>query len=502
MSAPLPRRVLVANRGEIAVRITRTCHACGVQVVAVYTEQDAASPHILAADRALLVASYVDPDALIEAARTGGADAVHPGYGFLAESAAFATAVQDAGLLWIGPPPEAIAAMGSKVRARATMRAAGVPVVPGSDAGDADALAAAAAALGYPVLLKAVAGGGGKGMAIVHDEAALRRAFRQARDEAERSFGDGAVYLEKLILRPRHVEVQVFADMHGNTVALGERECSIQRRHQKIVEESPSPAVDAALRQRMSAAAVAAARAVGYVGAGTVEFLLDERRHFYFLEMNTRLQVEHPVTEWTTGLDLVRLQLEVAAGGTLPPEALEPRFVGHALECRIYAEDPAAGFLPQSGRLLLVREPTGPGIRVDSALAEGQEITIHFDPMLAKISTWGRGRAESIARMREALRRFVLLGVRTNIDHLQDLLATDAFAAGRLHTGFLDEYLPDWAPPAQVPPLVLAATALAERFAAGRTAAAEAPAATAGREVFDPWETLAAFRVGAWSDRS
>ncbi len=498
MSTALPKRLLVANRGEIAIRITRTCHACGVEVVAVFTEHDAASPHLQVADRAVAIDSYIDGNELVRVALGQGCDAVHPGYGFLSESADFATSVTAAGLSWIGPPAAAMQVMGGKDTARAAMMEAGVPVVPGTEPGDAEVLAAAAEELGYPVFLKAIAGGGGKGMAIVADREQLVRRHRQVSEEALRSFGDGAIYLEKVVQRPRHIEIQVFADSHGNTVALGERECSVQRRHQKIVEETPSPAVDEALRRRMSDAAVAAAEAVGYIGAGTVEFLLGPDGQFYFLEMNTRLQVEHPVTEWVTGLDLVRLQLEVAAGSALPPEALEPAFVGHAIECRIYAEDPAAGHLPQSGRLLLVREPSGPGVRVDSALAEGQEITIHFDPMLAKLSTWGRDRASALARMREALRRFVVLGVTTNIDHLQSVVSHAAFAAGDLSTAFLEEHLPSWPGEERVPDLVLAATAVAARFGAGRTRRSQHGA----RRRYDPWDARTGLRLSAPGDAS
>ncbi len=489
----LPRRVLIANRGEISVRIARTCHAAGVEVVAVYTELDAGSPHALAAGRAIQVDSYVDPQGLCEAARSSGCDAVHPGYGFLSENPAFVTAVDAAGLLFIGPPAAAMEVMGSKTRARAAMRSAGVPVVPGTEPGTATELLPAAADIGYPVFLKAVAGGGGKGMSIVSDPEQLERVYRQASEEAAKSFGDGAIYLEKVVERPRHIEIQVFADTHGNTVALGERECSIQRRHQKIIEEAPSPAVSAELRARMSAAAVAAAEAVGYVGAGTVEFLLDGNGDFYFLEMNTRLQVEHPVTEWITGLDLVRLQLEVAGGATLPPEALDPSFVGHAIECRVYAEDPAAGHLPQAGRLMLMREPSGPGVRVDAALVEGQEIGVHFDPMLAKLSCWARDRDAAIARMREALGRYVLLGVQTNLDHLQDVLAVPAFREGDLTTAFLDEHLADWPASEEIAPLAMAATLLADRYGAGRAGHGET--GTADPLAADPWRTLGRFRM-------
>ena len=486
------KRVLIANRGEIAVRVARTCHTAGIEVVLVYSPEDEASPHINAANRAVKVPSYVDIEALVQAAIASGCDAVHPGYGFLSENPRFARAVTDASLVFVGPPASAMEIMADKTRARATMVQAGVQVVPGSLPGDAEQLASAADALGYPMLLKAVAGGGGKGMSIVADRDELARSYRRATDEARRSFGDGTLYVEKLIERPRHVEIQVFADSHGNTVALGERECSIQRRHQKIIEETPSPGVDDDLRARLSASAVDAARSVGYVGAGTVEFLLTADGNFYFLEMNTRLQVEHPVTEWVTGLDLVLLQLEVASGEALPPEAIEPRFDGHALECRIYAEDPGDGYLPQSGRILLLREPGGPGVRLDSALATGQVITSHFDPMLAKVSTWGPDRSTAIALMREALRQFVVLGIGTNIDHLQDVLALPAFLGGELSTAFLDEHLPDWPSVSSLPELVLAATALNHRIGGAHPAGDQQPRPTRHT---DPWETLAGFRV-------
>ncbi len=491
----LPERVLIANRGEIAVRVTRTCHAAGIEVVAVYPAEDESSPHVAIADHAVPVPSYLDTAALVEAASSTGADAVHPGYGFLSESPHFARSVAAASLMFIGPPAGAMEIMGDKTKARAAMVKAGVPVVPGSVPGDAEQLAEAADTLGFPVLLKAVSGGGGKGMFIVHDRAELTRLHRQATDEARRSFGDGALYVEKLIERPRHVEVQIFADSSGSTVALGERECSIQRRHQKIIEETPSPGVDAELRRSMSAAAVDAARTVGYVGAGTVEFLLTADGSFYFLEMNTRLQVEHPVTEWVTGLDLVRLQLEVACGRPLPAEAVRPRCLGHALECRVYAEDPAAGYLPQSGRILLLREPAGPGVRVDSALKEGLEISVHYDPMLAKVSTWGRNRTVAIARMQEALRRFVLLGLRTNIDHLQDVLALPAFVEADLSTAFLDEHLPVWPVDFDVPDLARAATVLAGSSSASTPAGGAGSLGDQLRN--DPWRTLGDFRIAS-----
>jgi acetyl/propionyl-CoA carboxylase alpha subunit len=489
----LPRRVLIANRGEIAVRIARSCHAAGIEVVAVYTPPDEGSPHVLTARRARPVTSYTDADELCATAVAANCDAIHPGYGFLSENPAFVRAADAAGITFVGPPAAAMEVMGSKTQARDAMRAAGVPVVPGTAPGTAEELLAGAEELGYPVFLKAVAGGGGKGMSIVDDAAQLARVYRQATDEAAKSFGDGAIYLERVVTRPRHIEIQVFADTHGNTCALGERECSVQRRHQKIIEEAPSPAVSAELRARMSAAAVAAAEAVGYVGAGTIEFLLAEDGEFYFLEMNTRLQVEHPVTEWITGLDLVRLQLEVAGGGVLPDEALHPTFTGHALECRVYAEDPGAGHLPQAGRLLLMREPSGPGVRVDAALAEGQEIGVHFDPMLAKVSCWARDRAGAIARMRQALQDYVLLGVQTNLDHLQDVIDLPAFRAGDLTTAFLDEHMKNWPAAYAVPPLAAAATALAARYGGAGVSADDN--ARQDPLAGDPWRTLGAFRL-------
>jgi acetyl/propionyl-CoA carboxylase alpha subunit len=489
MSAPaLPSRVLVANRGEIALRVARSCHAAGVEVAAVFSEHDRAAPHVLAAELAAPVDSYLDGEAVIAAAQAMGCDAVHPGYGFLSENAGFARAVTAAGLVWIGPPPEAMETMGSKTAARAAMEAAGVPVVPGSGAASASELAAAAKAMGFPVLIKASAGGGGKGMTRVDSAEGFERVAAQTAAEAERAFGDGTIYLEKLVERPRHVEIQVFADKHGHCVSLGERECSIQRRHQKIVEESPSPAVDEALRARLGEAAVAAAEAVSYEGAGTIEFLLGDDGAFYFLEMNTRLQVEHPVTEWVTGLDLVRLQLEVACGGELPPEAREPEMRGWSIECRVYAEDPGAGHLPQAGPVLVLREPSGPGLRIDSALREGLDVTVHYDPMLAKVSTWGRTRLEAIERMREALARFVVLGLRTNIDHLRDVVCHEAFVAGELTTAFLDEHMPAWQPAAPE------ASSLAATVLPSRTAAATR--GQAGPSIADPWLSASGFRIG------
>ena len=496
MSAPFGK-ILVANRGEIACRVIRTCREMGIATVAVASEADLAAPHARLADQTVHLgppppeASYLRQDLIIAAALAAGAEAVHPGYGFLAENADFARACAQAGLVFIGPPPEVIASMGEKTAARRLMEAAGVPVVPGATLPppgpggslDAAAVRAAAASVGYPLLVKAAFGGGGKGMRLVEAGQDPVPAAEAAVREATGAFGDGTVYLERCLLRPRHVEFQIFADRHGRVVHLGERECSIQRRHQKIVEETPSPALDEGLRRHMGEAAVAAARAAGYVGAGTVEFLLAPGGEFYFLEMNTRLQVEHPVTEWVTGLDLVRAQILVAAGEPLPwsDADLVPR--GHALECRLYAEDPAHGFLPSLGRLLRYREPSGPGVRVDAGVAEGDEITRHYDPMIAKLSVHAEDRAAAIARLRAALRDYVVLGIATNAAYLDEVLAHPAFAAGETHTGFLQQHLSEeaFAADAADATAALVAAALNEAFRGTAAGAArrDAPVAPA-----------------------
>ena len=463
--------VLIANRGEIAVRVIRTLRRLGVRAVAVHTDLDAGARHVREADEAVRIPGYLDIASVIEAARRCGAQAVHPGYGFLAESAAFAAACAEAGLVFIGPPPEAIEAMGDKIRAKRTVAAAGVPVVPGRhEAGLSDAqLAEAALEVGLPVLLKPSAGGGGKGMRLVREPAHLHEAIAAARREARGAFGDDALLVERFIDNPRHIEIQVFADAFGNVVHLGERECSLQRRHQKIVEEAPSPLLDEATREQMGAAAVAAARAVGYVGAGTVEYIVsaDRPKEYYFLEMNTRLQVEHPVTELVTGWDLVELQLRVAAGEALPFTQDQVRLNGHAVEARIYAEDPARGFLPTGGRVLAWREPDGPGVRVDSGIAAGDEVSSAYDPMLAKVIAWGEDRTAALRRLDGALAGCTLLGVTSNISFLRTLLAHPDVAAGRLDTGLVERELSAAAP--QVPAEVPAAAAL-ERMLALETA--------------------------------
>jgi acetyl-CoA/propionyl-CoA carboxylase biotin carboxyl carrier protein len=488
------RRVLIANRGEIAVRIARACREAGLESVAVYSDADRDAPHVRAADRAVHIGpapsahSYLSIDAIIRAARGTAADAVHPGYGFLSENAAFATACEAAGLVFIGPPASVIERMGSKVAARELMTAAGVPVVPGvtaadqSDAGILDA----AGRLGFPVLVKASAGGGGKGMRAIRDKSSAPELIAAARREAVAAFGDGTLYVERLIDKPRHVEVQIFGDQHGGVVHLFERECSIQRRHQKILEESPSPALTPAVRRAITEAAVAAARAARYVNAGTIEFLLEghgDDARFYFLEVNTRLQVEHPVTEAVTGTDLVHAQLIVAAGGGLPWEQRSLMQRGHAIECRVYAEDPAGGFLPQAGTLLLYREPQGPGIRVDSGVEEGGTVSVHYDPLLAKVTVWAESRDAAIARAAAALRRFPILGISTNVPFLIRLLEHPDVRAGTIHTRFIEDHALELLTAPDTPVEALAAAALAS---AGETVGPN-PVAVGGP---DPWGTI------------
>jgi acetyl-CoA carboxylase biotin carboxylase subunit len=492
-------RVLVANRGEIAVRIMRACDEMGIDTVAVYSDADACALHVRAARHAVRLGpaspsdSYLSIDKLIDAARATGADAVHPGYGFLAENAGFAAACHDAGLVFVGPPPEAIAAMGSKIAARRAMQQAGVPVVPGetpTDQSDAS-LAAAAGRAGYPLLVKASAGGGGKGMRLVRHEAELAVAIAGARHEARAAFGDGALYVERLVSHPRHVEIQVLADHHGHVVHLFERDCSVQRRHQKVIEESPSPALTPTLRARMGEAAVAAARAVGYRNAGTVEFLLEgsgDEAHFYFLEMNTRLQVEHPVTEAVTGVDLVQAQLRVASGLPLPWRQDDLLQRGHAIECRVYAEDPASGFLPQAGRILLYRAPARTGIRVDAGVENGSDVSVHYDPMIAKLIAYAEKRDLAIARARSALSEFDVLGLATNISFLIGVLDSEPFRIGAIDTAFLDENGSAFVAPPHLPPAAIAAAVVHEERTAGASAGGHA------RKTPDPWSTLQGWR--------
>jgi acetyl-CoA carboxylase biotin carboxylase subunit len=443
------KKILIANRGEIAVRVLRACRELDISPVAVYSEADATALHVRLADEAYLLGpapsaeSYLRIDRVVEAALKSGAEAIHPGYGFLAENAAFARAVNEAGLVFIGPTPEAMELMGSKTSARRAAEEAGAPVVPGTN----DALESieqareTAARVGYPIMLKAAAGGGGKGMRLVASEEELPSAFDTARSEAASAFGDPSVYIEKAVERPRHVEIQVFADTHGHTVHLGERECSIQRRHQKVIEESPSPINDPALREAMGTAAVRIARAASYIGAGTVEFLVsDVTRDFYFLEMNTRLQVEHPVTELVTGLDLVREQIRVAAGRPLSFTQDEVRLTGHAVECRVYAEDPEHNFMPSPGRITSLRVPAGPCVRDDGGVYEGAEVSIYYDPMISKLATWGRTRDEAIERMRRALDEYTVGGIKTTLPFFREVMRDEEFIAGRLDTSFISRF--------------------------------------------------------------
>ena len=474
-SSPAPaathliRKVLVANRGEIARRVIRTCREMGIATVAVFSDADAGAAHVREADEAIRIgppaasASYLNVPALIEAAARTRADAVHPGYGFLAENAAFAAACRDAGLIFIGPAPDVIARMGSKREARRLMAAAGVPVVPGYDDADQSDVhfALAAREIGYPVLVKASAGGGGKGMRSVRAEGELAEALAGARREALAAFGDATLLLEKLIDEPRHVEFQIFGDAHGHLIHLGERDCTIQRRHQKIVEETPSPALTPELRARMGAAAVTVGRRLNYTNAGTVEFILAPTGDFYFLEVNTRLQVEHPVTELATGLDLVRWQILVAEGHPLPLAQDAIRFSGHAVEVRLYAEDPAAGFLPQIGPVARWRPPDGADVRVDAGIQTGDAVTPHYDPLLAKISAHGADRAEALRRLEHALARTVLLGLRTNQDYLRRVLLHPAHLAGQISTAFVARHAAELLTPADQPIAGLSGDALA-----------------------------------------
>jgi acetyl-CoA carboxylase, biotin carboxylase subunit len=445
MTSRSRHKVLVANRGEIACRVLRAARELGLPTVAIYSEADRDAVHVLLADEAVCVGpaasaeSYLRIDRVIAAARATGATIIHPGYGFLSERPAFRQACDDAGLLFAGPPASAMAKMGVKTVARQTMMAAGVPVVPGTTEGVASAEAAAvvAAGIGYPVMLKAASGGGGKGMRFVERREDLADALAGARREAAASFGDDTVYIEKFVVRPRHIEVQILADSHGACIHLFDRECSVQRRNQKVIEESPAPHLSDATRQRMGDVAVAAARAVDYVGAGTIEFLVDPDENFYFMEMNTRLQVEHPVTELSTGVDLVTWMLQIAMGEPLTLTQAQVRLRGHAIECRVYAEDPAQNFLPSPGRLEVYRPPRGPGVRVDDGVVEGSEIPRFYDPMIAKISAWAPTREHAIARMDGALSDLEIGGIAHNVPYLRWLLAADDFRSGHYDTGII-----------------------------------------------------------------
>ncbi|MBV9268416.1 MAG: acetyl-CoA carboxylase biotin carboxylase subunit [Acidobacteriaceae bacterium] len=490
-------KVLIANRGEIAVRVTRALREMGIRSVAVYSEIDRTALHVQMADEALLIGpplateSYLSIERILSAAKESGADAIHPGYGFLSENAAFAHACVEQGVKFIGPAPSAIEAMGSKTAARRVAIAAGAPVVPGTERG-LDTLQKArevALHLGFPVLLKAAAGGGGKGMRRVDTESDLASAMRNAASEAERAFGSGEVYLEKLIERPRHIEVQVLGDEHGNLIHLGERECSIQRRHQKVVEECPAPLVLAQpeLRERIGEAALKIARAVNYSNAGTLEFLADQRGNFYFLEMNTRLQVEHPVTELVTGIDLVQWQLRIAAGEQLAIKQEDIRWNGSAIECRVYAEDPDNNFFPSSGKIVHYSEPSGPGVRVDGGVYVGWTVPLEYDPLLAKLSVWCTDRTSAIARLRRALGEYRVLGVTNNLQFLEALVCEENFRVGDLHTGFLEELRAKAGVSPEADPDAVAASILASAQITGETVADGTNNAVAG----SVWRTLA-----------
>lgn len=482
------RKILIANRGEIAVRVMRTCRAMGIPSVAVFSEADRTALHVRLADEAVGIGpaaaslSYLSIERILQAAQQVGADAIHPGYGFLSENPAFAEACKKAGIAFIGPPAEAMELMGSKTAARQAMEKAGVPVAPGSSRplSQAEALQLAAQ-IGYPVMLKASAGGGGKGMRLVNSAQELPASWERAQSEALAAFGSDSVYIEKAIERPRHVEVQVLADSQGNVVHLGERECSLQRRHQKVLEESPSPLFrnKPEIRQALCDAAVQAARTCGYVNAGTVEFLADQAGNFYFLEMNTRLQVEHPVTELVTGLDLVAKQIQIAAGAPLGFTQADVRFDGAAVECRVYAEDPSNGFFPSPGKITSLREPAGPGIRIDSAAYAGWQVPLEYDPLIAKLCAWGPTRNEALDRLRAALAEYRIVGVRTTLGFFRDVIEDEAFRRGELDTGFIARFLSGKAPESQEAKHAAAMFALNE---SSRTAdRPESPAASAWR---------------------
>ncbi len=511
------KRLLIANRGEVALRIVRACRELGIESVAVYSDADVRAPHVSAADRSVHIGpaaaseSYLSAARIVEAARSSGADAVHPGYGFLSENAAFALACEKAGIVFVGPPSGVIAQMGSKIAARKLMQNAGVPVVPGETPHDQtdEGITAVARRVGFPALVKASAGGGGKGMRRIDDPTQCLEAIQTARREALSAFGDGTLYVERAIDRPRHIEVQIFADAYDHVVHLFERECSVQRRHQKVIEESPSVVLTPRLRSRMTDAAVQAARACGYRNAGTVEFLVEATagrgtERFYFLEMNTRLQVEHPVTEQVTGLDIVRAQILVASGAQLPWLSPSISQRGHAIEARIYAEDPSRGFLPQAGRLLLYREPSMPGIRIDSGVQEGSDVPVQYDALLAKVIATAATRDEAIARLAYALRDFPILGVQTNIPFLLRVLDLPRFRSGDVDTGFLDREGMELAkaaspgPPEEVRAALAAHNASLESVVASRQSSVPSPdgepRVPGSESRTDPWEHLSTWR--------
>jgi acetyl-CoA carboxylase biotin carboxylase subunit len=492
------KKILVANRGEIARRIMYTCREMGVATVAVYSDVDCNAIHVLEADQAVLLgdaeptASYLNIDKIITAAKETGAEAIHPGYGFLAENADFAEHCEQNGLTFIGPPAPVIRELGDKTVARQTMIKNGVPVIPGMTRPESDPeiMAREADHLGYPVLIKAAAGGGGKGMRVVQTRAEIREACLSAASEATSAFGNGAIYLEKYLARPRHIEFQILADRYGDVVHLLERECSIQRRHQKIIEETPSPAMTPKLRERMGKAAVAAARASGYVNAGTVEFLLDSDGSFYFLEVNTRLQVEHPITEMVTGIDMVRHQLSIAAGEPLTLVQEEIQVRGHAIECRIYAEDPEQGFYPSPGKITYMIEPSGPGIRNDCGVYAGFQVPVEYDPILSKLIAHAENRDAAIQRMIQALERYVILGIRTPIPFLIDVLRSKAFVAGETFTDFVISHFADWKPERTDAEMACIAYIIDDLAGRKKTTVSRAGAG----EPLSPWQSLGNWR--------
>ncbi len=493
-------KILIANRGEIAVRIIRTASEMGIKTVAIYSEADRRALHALSADQAVFIgdsapsASYLNMDNIIKAAKETGAEAIHPGYGFLAENPKFAKRVVDEGLVFIGPPADVMAKLGDKTTARQIMSDTNVPIIPGLIASETDPekFAKTADEMGYPVLIKAAAGGGGKGMRVVEDPKNLKEATELASSEALGAFGDGSIYLEKYLDKPRHVEFQILADQQGNVVHCFERECSIQRRHQKIIEETPSPVVDEDLRARMGQAAVEAAKASGYVNAGTVEFLLDNSNNFYFLEVNTRLQVEHPITEMITGLDLVRRQIEVAAGQPLPFKQDDLKSTGHSIECRIYAEDPEMNFMPAPGKILYFKAPEGPGIRYDHGVYTDFHVPSNYDPILGKLITWAEDRPTAIQRMIRALREAVILGVKTPAEYLIDILDSEPFKNGDTHTHFIEQHFSNWKPDDQVERMAAKAFVANEMF--GVKTIGKAAGTKDLAEEYSPWRTL-----GSWA---
>jgi len=486
------RKILIANRGEIAVRIIRACRDCGIVPVAVYSEPDRASLHVRLADEAYLLGpapsleSYLDIAKVLDAAKRSGADAIHPGYGFLSENPAFADACTQAGISFIGPSADSIRKMGSKTSARTLLRTHGIPLVPGTFASltSVEEAIREARILGYPVMIKASAGGGGKGMRFTVDEAHMKDDFVAAASEALGSFGDSSLYLEKLMVKPRHIEIQVLADRHGNVVHLGERECSIQRRHQKLFEESPSPVMDETLRSTMGEVAVRIVRAVGYEGAGTIEFLLDADRHFYFLEMNTRLQVEHPVTEAVTGIDIVVEQFRIASGGQLSLRQDQVGMRGCTMECRICAEDPAR-MIPSAGVIRWLQEPQGPGIRLDSGIYQGWDVSIHYDPLLAKLIAYGADRQQAIARMRRALEEYRITGLKTNLSFFLELLSDGQFLSGNTHTDLVEQMQRKSAVNMDSESAVLRSHALAAALAYSETSGTPS---RGGADVESPWK--------------